>query len=178
MRPRAWASAAVAAVGFVVAFPEASLAQEASVSALDNVYDPTTLEVDKGTTITWTNNGEAPHTVTASDGSFDSGNLDPGDSYTQTFDEAGEVDYFCEYHGTADGEGMAGIVRVAAAEDPTDPGDGDGGGDDTGDDGDDADATDDETLPQTGSDIAALVYFGVVLIGAGGACLRLGRVEA
>jgi plastocyanin len=47
----------------------------ASVSVVDFAFEPATLEVPVGTTVTWTNNGSRPHTVTADDGSFDSGPL-------------------------------------------------------------------------------------------------------
>jgi plastocyanin len=49
--------------------------------------------------VTWTNNDTAAHTITADDGSFDSGNLNPGDTFTHTFaTAAGTVAYHCNYH--------------------------------------------------------------------------------
>jgi plastocyanin len=39
-----------------------------------------------------------PHTTTAKDGSFDSGMLNPSDSFTYTFSKAGAVDFYCTYH--------------------------------------------------------------------------------
>jgi plastocyanin len=61
-------------------------------------FNPTSLTVSAGTTVTWTNNDAVAHTVTASDGSFDSGNLAPGDSWSHTFTAAGSFDYRCNYH--------------------------------------------------------------------------------
>ena len=69
-----------------------------SVNVGDNFFDPPDAAIEPGSTITWTNNGALPHTVTADDGSFDSGVLNPGDSYTVAFDGRGTVTYFCAIH--------------------------------------------------------------------------------
>ena len=69
-----------------------------SVNIGDNFFDPPDAAIEPGSTITWTNNGALPHTVTADDGSFDSGVLNPGDSYTVAFDGQGTVTYFCAIH--------------------------------------------------------------------------------
>lgn len=70
-----------------------------STVTIDNfAFSPTTLTVSAGTTVTWVNNDTAAHTVTADDGSFDSGNLAPGDSFTHTFTSAGSISYHCNYH--------------------------------------------------------------------------------
>lgn len=88
-------------------------AQEATVvKALDDVFAPEIVEVPQGTTVTWVNDGRNPHTVTADDGSFDSGEISPGRTYTRTFEEAGTIAYHCVYHGAPGGLGMAGRVAV------------------------------------------------------------------
>ena len=69
-----------------------------SVNIGDNFFDPPDAAIEPGSTITWTNNGALPHTVTADDGLFDSGVLNPGDSYTVAFDGQGTVTYFCAIH--------------------------------------------------------------------------------
>ena len=69
-----------------------------SVDIGDNFFDPPQSAVEPGSTITWTNKGDEPHTVTADDGSFDSGVLNPGDSYTVAFDGQGTVTYHCAIH--------------------------------------------------------------------------------
>ena len=69
-----------------------------SVNIGDNFFDPPDAAIEPGSTITWTNNGAVPHTVTAADGSFDSGVLNPGDSYTVAFDGQGTITYFCAIH--------------------------------------------------------------------------------
>ena len=71
---------------------------EWSVTIGDNFFAPPDAAIEPGSTITWTNNGALPHTVTADDGSFDSGMLNPGDSYTVAFDGQGTVTYFCAIH--------------------------------------------------------------------------------
>src|SRR5829696_5872316 len=52
----------------------------AAVTIVDFAFQPASLEVPAGTTVTWTNSGAAPHTVTADDGTFDSDRLAPGAS--------------------------------------------------------------------------------------------------
>lgn len=56
------------------------------------------IEVPAGTTVTWTNNDSAPHTVTG-DGGLQSGKMDSGATYSFTFEEAGTFNYHCEFHG-------------------------------------------------------------------------------
>jgi plastocyanin len=61
-------------------------------------FNPGNIEVAAGTTVTWTNNDSTAHTVTADDGSFQSGRLEQGDTFSYTFDTAGTFSYHCEYH--------------------------------------------------------------------------------
>ena len=63
-------------------------------------YSPSTITVVIGVnnTVEWVNNDTAPHTVTATDHSFDSGNLNPGDTWTYTFTKPGTYTYVCTYH--------------------------------------------------------------------------------
>jgi plastocyanin len=56
------------------------------------------LRVKVGTTVNWTNNDGIVHTVTAVDGSFDSGFFGEGESWSHTFDTVGEFEYFCIPH--------------------------------------------------------------------------------
>lgn len=69
-----------------------------AASIVDFAFDPTSPQVATGTTITWTNRGQAPHTVTASDGSFDSGMIAPGSTYARTFDSPGTFAFACTFH--------------------------------------------------------------------------------
>src|SRR5438105_14035333 len=96
-------------------------AETKTISIKDFAFDPKTISVNVGDTITWTNDGPSPHTVTADDGSFDAGNLDKGATFSHTFDKAGTFAYYCKYHGSKGGTGMAGSIAVAevAAAAPT-----------------------------------------------------------
>jgi plastocyanin len=82
----------------------------AAVTIVDFAFQPASLEVTAGTTVTWTNSDAAPHTVTADNGEFDSGRLAPGASFSQTFDAAGTFTYHCEIHPQ-----MAGTIVVTDA---------------------------------------------------------------
>ena len=61
-------------------------------------YAPRTQTVAPGTWVTWSNNGQDAHTVTALDGSFDSGNLDPSEGFSWYFDQPGTYVYVCALH--------------------------------------------------------------------------------
>jgi plastocyanin len=74
------------------------------VDIKDLAYTPATVEVPVGGTVTWTNNDTVPHTVTAQDRALlQSGTLDPGATFSQTFDAPGTIDYFCEFHANMKG---------------------------------------------------------------------------
>jgi plastocyanin len=85
-----------------------------SVSIGDNFFDPADAAVEPGSTIMWINRGAVPHTVTADDGSFDSGILNPGDSFTVVFSGQGTLTYHCEIH-----PGMTGSVTVGGSVQPS-----------------------------------------------------------
>ncbi len=66
-------------------------------------FSPATITIKVGTTVTWTNNTSAPHTVTSDDGTtFDSGTSNPiaanGGTYSFTFTKAGTFTYHCQIH--------------------------------------------------------------------------------
>src|SRR5215203_435121 len=86
----------------LISAPAASAQDEMTVSIQDFFFDPDQLSVAPGTTVTWVNEGEAPHTVTSTDGKeLDSATLQPGDTYSFTFqeDDAGETyAYQCTIH--------------------------------------------------------------------------------
>ena len=86
---------------------QAATPAEAAVAIVDFSFEPATLEVPAGTTVVWTNEGQAPHTVT---GDFaDSGVLEPGQAFSHTFVESGEFNYACAIHPQ-----MTGTIRVGA----------------------------------------------------------------
>jgi plastocyanin len=71
---------------------------QASVAIANFTFDPPVLTVAAGTTVTWTNQDDIPHTVTAADGAFRSEALDTDDSYQERFDRPGTFVYFCSLH--------------------------------------------------------------------------------
>jgi len=71
-----------------------------SVSIQGFAFSVSSLSVKTGTTVKWTNNDATAHTVTADDGSFDSGNIAPGASFSHTFSAAGTIAYHCSIHTT------------------------------------------------------------------------------
>jgi plastocyanin len=77
-------------------------------------FEPPNLTVTAGTTVTWTNKENSPHTVTADDNSFSSPNLAANAAFSQTFTKPGKYAYHCAYHG-GKGSGMAGTVTVVVA---------------------------------------------------------------
>ena len=52
----------------------------------------------------WTNEDSMAHTVTASNGAFDSGNMNQGASYSFTFTQEGTYSYICQYHANMKGQ--------------------------------------------------------------------------
>jgi len=69
-----------------------------AVSIKNFAFSTGSLSVTKGTTVTWTNNDAVTHTVTADDGSFNSGNIAPGGKFSHIFSAAGTVAYHCNIH--------------------------------------------------------------------------------
>lgn len=76
-------------------------------SDADDAFSPNVITVEVGDTVTWTNNDGTMHTVTSgtsdgaktnADGTFDSGFLNTGDTFSYTFTEEGEYEYFCMPH--------------------------------------------------------------------------------
>ena len=75
------------------------------------MFVPATITVTPGTAVTFVNDAEEPHTVTANDKSFDSEGLDTNQKFTHTFAKAGTYMFFCEVHPY-----MHGTVIVKAAQ--------------------------------------------------------------
>ena len=132
-RPRHIAAALVLAVVLAACGgdddPTPSAADDASASEATATevtielvaFSPEELEVDAGATVTWVNEDPGAHTVTSGaveqgtsgvtpspDGRFDSGDIAGGDSFEQTFDEAGTYEYFCALHPAT----MRGVINV------------------------------------------------------------------
>lgn len=89
-------------------------AEGATIVMRDSCFDGTGHAVPAGRTITAVNEGELPHTITAVDGSFDSGVVEPGQRFEFTLPGTAPVPYYCTLHGSRDGDGMAGVLLTAA----------------------------------------------------------------
>jgi plastocyanin len=98
-----------------------------------NQFQPRNIDVDAGTSVTWTNDDSSEHTVTsASDKwSFDE-SVPGGESVEHTFEESGVYDVYCTIHGSADLSGMSMKVGVGDASIESPLGDGGSGDDDGG----------------------------------------------
>ena len=73
--------------------------QEAMEVKIDNFsFGPAALTVPVGTTVTWTNRDDIPHTVVSTDGVFKSKVLDTDEKFSFTFSKAGSFPYFCSIH--------------------------------------------------------------------------------
>ncbi len=121
MRRRLSYLGALSAVALLLLVPTAGAQQDQGVQAVpvqnvvsvpiqDFFFDPADATVEAGTSVVWFNQGQEPHTVTADDGSFDSGVLNPGDSFMVTFLGSGTLTYHCEIHPS-----MVGSVTVGEA---------------------------------------------------------------
>jgi plastocyanin len=65
-----------------------------------SAFDPATITVAAGTTITWTNKDGVAHTVTSNSGLFDSNSISPNGTYSHLFSTAGSFPYHCTIHPT------------------------------------------------------------------------------
>src|SRR5437899_12542256 len=78
------------------------------VRIVDFSYEANRVEVDAGTTVTWTNTGARPHTVTDRGGTFDSNPVAPGAKTSISFTVPGTYSYFCRINPSK----MNGVIIV------------------------------------------------------------------
>ena len=82
--------------GSLVAVPQK---MESTEVKIDNFsFGPQELIVSPGTTVTWTNRDDIPHTVVSTDKVFKSKVLDTDEKYSYKFDKPGSYPYFCSIH--------------------------------------------------------------------------------
>jgi plastocyanin len=91
------------------------------VNMYDNAFNAAVVRVPVGVRVKWINVGKNVHNAVSTDGSWSTGkpgamDLAPGHEQDLTFDAPGVYHYYCTYHGTKDGKGMAGVVVVGNAE--------------------------------------------------------------
>ena len=77
---------------------EAAAEGSSIVMAKDFMFAPTALTVASGSTVTWTNRDDEPHTVVSESGLFRSGALDTNESFSFRFDKPGTYRYTCSIH--------------------------------------------------------------------------------
>jgi plastocyanin len=105
------------AVGVLIAAAATQKKEEKSGSQADTVkvsnfkFEPKTLTVKVGATVTWTVEGGS-HTVISDGKTFTSQNLTSGKSFSHQFNKVGKYPYYCSLHGAAGGKDMAGEIIV------------------------------------------------------------------
>ena len=106
---RAWMAGLAAPVMLALALLSAgstgvkASAQQAPANTMEVKIDnfkfgPETLTVAVGTTVTWTNRDDIPHTVVSTDKVFKSKLMDTDEKFSYTFTKAGTFPYFCSIH--------------------------------------------------------------------------------
>ena len=112
-RPALMAAAFVALFFTGTLWPAGSQAEAvANTIEISNFsFAPAVLTVPVGTTVTWVNDDDEPHTVVDSDTLFKSHALDTGDKFSFTFSTPGKFQYFCTIHAH-----MVGTVVVEASQ--------------------------------------------------------------
>ena len=96
------------AVGQRNFLPGAQQKAETTEVKIDNFsFGPGTLTVPVGTTVTWTNRDDIPHTVVSTDGVFKSKVLDTDEKFAYTFGKVGTFPYFCSIHPKMTGKVIA-----------------------------------------------------------------------
>src|ERR1700688_4207171 len=100
-----WATLMIGAVGVWGSGPKAGAANggQAQTSSaevkIDNFrFGPAAISVAAGTTVTWTNRDDIPHTVVSEDKAFKSKVMDTDEKFSFTFAKAGTYSYFCSVH--------------------------------------------------------------------------------
>jgi plastocyanin len=84
----------------------AARCEDVTVTIDNFTFSPAELKVKVGTTVTWKNQDDIPHTVVSA-GKFKSKALDTDDSFAFTFTAAGDYKYFCSLH-----PHMTGMIKV------------------------------------------------------------------
>jgi len=137
----------------------APLGATITIEQKDKQFVPKTVTINVGDTVMFVNKDTVEHTAQASDGSWASDDMAAGAAFSHTFNAAGTVNFYCKYHGSAQGTGMSGTITVVAA-----------AGGATGN-------TSQPTMPQTGNGGSAanlwlFAMIAVLLLGSGLLLLR------
>jgi len=87
----------------------------------DHAFDPAQRNIAPGTRVMFINNDTEPHTATADNGLFDTGELEPGESSWVSFEGAGTVTYHCELHPDMQGSIVVGQADAPSGTEGTNP---------------------------------------------------------
>jgi plastocyanin len=98
-RTRWWLTAVgMAILGGIQVLSAAETPAAAKVVVKDFMFMPTPLTVKAGSTVTWTNMDDEPHTVVSDTGLFKSGGMDTNESFSFKFDKPGTYHFTCSIH--------------------------------------------------------------------------------
>jgi plastocyanin len=157
-RPRrAILVASLAFIALVIAQAAPVLAADQSVSISGFAFQPGTVTVRVGDSVTWTNNDAVAHTADADNGSWETGSIAGGAGASVTFRSAGTYGYHCDFHPEMTGRVVVQAAAGGGGPGPTDP------------------ATDTEPVKGSGSSPADIVV--LALAAAAVSLLFLGRVH-
>ncbi|TMM12797.1 MAG: LPXTG cell wall anchor domain-containing protein [Actinobacteria bacterium] len=146
-------------------------ASSSSVSIHDFKFNPSSITIHVGDTVTWTNQDSQQHTATATDGTFNTGTLNHGDVGRFTFPRAGTFNYTCKFHpfmkasvtvvGSSSNGSSSGGSSGSGSSGGSSTGSGSSGG------GTGSSGSSSNPLPHTGLQVISLVIAGLALLGSG-----------
>jgi plastocyanin len=163
--------------------PKAHAAGASAVTIKNFAFSPATVTVTKGDTVTWTNQDSAPHTATAKDGSFDTGNLKKGASGSHKFTKTGSFAYICAIHpnmtakivvkAASSGNGSSGSGSGSSGSGSSSSGSSSSGSSDfqLSDTAGSGSSSSSNSLASTGGNVGTTLLIGLLLL-SGGALLR------
>ena len=88
----------LAALAAFLALAGAARAEDTVIQIENFTFNPPEVTIKPGSTVTWKNADDIPHSVVENDTKFRSKALDTGESFSMTFTDAGDVGYFCGLH--------------------------------------------------------------------------------
>jgi len=88
----------LAALGLLLAVAGPARAEDTVIEIANFTFAPAEVTIKPGTTVTWKNADDIPHSVVENDAKFRSKPLDTDESFSMTFTDPGEIGYFCGLH--------------------------------------------------------------------------------
>ena len=110
LRTQSFIAGSIAIAALLVVGSSVVVAATRSVAIAEFAFAPSSITINVGDRVRWTNSDAVGHTATATNGSFDTGNIDQGQTASVTFTQPGTYQYICTPHPT-----MTGTIRVRAA---------------------------------------------------------------